>query len=61
MCLAIRFIACVGELGVAFWECEHDYLEDSHDCGGVAREWNFAGDGAERSPYGRPTACGRRR
>jgi hypothetical protein len=37
MCLAIRFIACVGELGVAFWECEHDYLEDSHDCGGVAR------------------------
>src|SRR5262249_14436218 len=48
-------------VGVAFWEYEHEYLEASHDCGGVARSWNFAGAGAERSTNWRPTAGGWRR
>src|SRR6516162_8994441 len=46
-------------LAVAFWEYEHEYVEDSHDCGRVARRRNFAGAGAERSSDGRPITCRR--
>src|SRR5262249_22302203 len=42
-------------------EYEHDHFEDSHDCSRVARGWNFAGDGSERSSDWRPTAGGWRR